>query len=197
MLAARQWHRPVVLGLARGGVPIAAEIADVLDASLDVLVVRKIGAPGRPELGLGAITATGQPSYDASTLAALDVTRRQLEPTRVAEQAEARRREAVYRRDHAEVDIQDRDVILVDDGLATGVTAMAAVRSLRDRRPRRVVLAVPVGSRPAVRSLAREVDEVVCAMSPERFLSVGTWYVAFSQLSDQEVIAALAAARGG
>lgn len=194
-LAGRHLPDPVVLALPRGGVPVGAEVADRLGVPLDVLVVRKIGAPGRPELGVGALAEDAEPVWDDEGLAVLGLDRADLAETVAAERRELRRRLDRYRRGRPPVPVQGRTAVVVDDGLATGGTALAAVRAVRGRGPARVVLAVPVGAPQAVTRLVREADEVVCPLVPERFTAVGLWYERFGQTSDEEVEALLAAAR--
>lgn len=191
VLLHRQWSQPLVLGLARGGVPVAAEIAHRLGAALDVVVARKIGAPGRPELGVGAVTADGPATYDDLLLAKLGLTRQQLFDICEREQAEARRRESVYHADRSPDSRAGRDVILVDDGLATGATATAALRALREQQPATLTLAVPVCSAQAAAAVHDEADEVICLSQPHDFQAVGQWYGDFSQTTDEEVLAAL------
>lgn len=180
----------VVLGLPRGGVPVAAEVARALAAPLDVLMVRKVGAPGQPEVGVGAIADGDPPLFDDGTLEFLGLTPGRLAADVERERAELRRRERVYRR-YPPVRLSDRTVVLVDDGLATGVTARAALRHLRAQRPGRLVLAVPVGAAQAVADLRREADDLVCVHQPQPFRAVGCWYQDFHQVSDQEVIGVL------
>jgi putative phosphoribosyl transferase len=198
LLREREWTDPVVLGMARGGLPVAAKVADALGAPLDVAVARKIGAPGQPEFGLGAVTADGPPYYDRHSLLALGLTEAALRPIRERERAEARRRLAQYRQIAAAVPLAGREVILVDDGLATGVTARAALRQLRAAGPRRLVFATPVGARESAAALRAdaEADEVACLYTPEKFRAVGLWYDDFAQVSDEEVLATLAGAKG-
>jgi len=185
---------PVVLALPRGGVPVGVEVAAALGAELDIVVARKIGAPGRPELGVGALTPDGPPVLDAELLDRLGLHPNLLAATIELERAEARRRVTAFRSDRPALALQGRSVIVVDDGLATGVTARAAVRSLHAQQPGRLLLAVPVGSRQAVASLGEEV-EVVCLLVPVRFRAVGYHYRDFTQLDDDDVRALLRAAR--
>jgi putative phosphoribosyl transferase len=192
-LRGEAWHRPVVLGLARGGVPVAGKVAEALGAPLEVMVCRKIGAPGNPEFGVGAVAAEGPPRYDDSILAALGVTPDDLRACCEQEQAEARARLRRYRRGRAAVPLADRDLIVVDDGLATGVTARAALLQLRAANPRRLVLAVPVCAEDSEAALRAEGigDRVVCLHLPSEFRAVGLWYREFGQTSDDEVLTEL------
>lgn len=197
-LLERSWSDPVVLGLPRGGVPVAHVVAVELGAALDVVVARKIGAPGQPELALGAVTAEGPPTYDERTLRTLGLGHEELAATCEQEREEARRRVRQYLDDRDPVPLSGRDVILVDDGLATGATARAALRMLRGHEPNRLVLAVPVAAPTAADALRDEADDVVCVLEPPRFRAVGTWYRDFRQVPDSEVVELLAdAARGG
>lgn len=177
----------LVLALPRGGVPVAAEVARTLGAELDVIVARKLGAPGHEEFGVGAI-APGVRVLDAASLRHLGLRESDLEETERRERAELDRRLRAYRGDRPEPRIDGRTVVLVDDGVATGVTARAALRSLRARRPGRLVFAVPVGPPDARQALAGEADEVVVLETPEEFHAVGAWYEDFSQTSDEEVM---------
>lgn len=189
-LAAYELVDPVVLGLARGGVPVAAEVARELGAPLRVTVARKIGAPGQPELALGAVTAEGPPSYDPWMLRAFHLNEEDLQVASERERAEARRREGLYQVGEP-VSFAGRDAVLVDDGLATGATARAAIRMLRTGSPRSIVLAVPVGSPDAVEALRREADVVVCVLQPVAFRAVGQWYRDFGATTDEEILAIL------
>ncbi|MEU6132701.1 phosphoribosyltransferase family protein [Saccharopolyspora sp. NPDC047091] len=190
-LADRTWVRPVVLGLARGGVPVAARVAARLAAPLRVAVARKIGAPGQPELALGAVTAHGPPSYDERLLRSFRVDEAALARACERERATARAREERFGTGR-ELQVAGRDVLLVDDGLATGATARAAARMLRRLGPRSVVLAVPVGAPDAVAALRAETDEVVCVLQPVDFSAVGQWYGSFAATTDEEVARLLA-----
>lgn len=179
---------PVVLALARGGVEVAAEVAHVLAADLDVLVVRKVGHPRQPELGLGALAEDGQPVFDEAGLARTGLTPEDLVDVVSAEREEAGRRVRAYRGDRPAVDVAGRTVVLVDDGIATGVSAHAALRAVRARGPARLVLAAPVASVEALEKLAGEVDEVVVLTVPDRFGAVSRWYERFGQTTDEEVV---------
>lgn len=195
LLRGRDLVDPVVLALPRGGVPVGYEVAAALGAPLDVLVARKIGAPFQPELGVGALAEDGPPIFDDATLAALGLTAADLAPTVAREQAELARRVQHYRGNRPALPVADRTVVLVDDGLATGATARAALRSLRARGPAFVILAVPVGPPDAARFMRPDADEVVLVDAPDRLSSVGQWYRDFTQTSDETVVALLAAAR--
>ncbi|HKN95499.1 MAG TPA: phosphoribosyltransferase family protein, partial [Pseudonocardiaceae bacterium] len=187
----QDWSDPVVLGLARGGVPVAAEVARELDAPLDVAVSRKIGAPGRPEYGVGAVTADGPPYYDDRILRMLRLDPRDLEQVCADQRAEARRRVRRYLRGREPVALRGRDVLVVDDGLATGVTATAALRDARQAQPRRLVFAAPVCAPEAAAQLRGEVDDVMCLAEPDDFAAVGQWYDDFTQTTDNEVVSFL------
>ena len=177
----------LVLGLPRGGVPVAFEMAVALDAPLDVFVVRKLGLPGHEEFGIGAIASGGVRVVDESVLRAYGVDSRTLEEITEREQRELERRERRYRDDRPFPAIQDRVVILVDDGLATGSTMRAAVAALRAEGPREIVVAVPVGAPETCSAMARLADDVVCLTTPEPFYAVGLWYENFDQTDDDEV----------
>jgi predicted phosphoribosyltransferase len=182
----------LVLALPRGGVPVAAEVADALKVPLDVLVARKIGVPGRPETGIGAIAGDDPPVYDPRSLRMLGLTESDLTGDVTRERAELHRREELYRGGRPPPGFEGRTVIVVDDGLATGVTARAALRNLRAKHPGRLILAVPVGSPQAVEALRQDADDIVCLYQPSTFRAVGEWYEDFAQVSDDEVIATLA-----
>jgi putative phosphoribosyl transferase len=194
--------RPRVFALPRGGVPVAAGVAGAVGATLDVLMVRKIGHPAAPELGLGAIAEDGrggaaEPYFDAEMLATVGLTVADLAVVVARERAELARRLTVYgRRGPGGGGAPGRDlagelVIVVDDGLATGVTARAALRAIRARGAARTVLAVPVAAPSAAEAIKKETDEVVTLVTPRRFRSVGEWYVDFGQLTDADVLTIL------
>jgi putative phosphoribosyl transferase len=188
---------PVVVALPRGGVPVAVEVAKALDAPLDILAVRKLGAPGNRELGVGAVAEGGSAVLDSSSAEQLGLTRAVLDATLARETQELRRRVARYRGERPPIAVDGRTVIVVDDGLATGLSDLAAIRALRKRGARRIVVAVPVGSRESVAMLGEEADEVLCLMIPERLYGVGLWYEDFAPVSDEEVLALLEQAGGG
>jgi putative phosphoribosyl transferase len=180
--------RPIVLGLPRGGVPVADEVARTLDGDLDVWVARKLGAPFQPELGMGAIAEGPAVVLDRSTVRLLGITRAQLLDVARREMGEVRRRVERFRGGRTPPDMRDRTVILVDDGIATGGTMRAAVRAVKKRRPARLVVAVPVGPPDTVAALRREVDDVVCLHEPEALFAIGLWYEDFRQVRDDEVV---------
>ncbi|MFB6552368.1 phosphoribosyltransferase [Streptomyces sp. NPDC056405] len=182
---------PVVLALPRGGVPVAAQVARALDAPLDVLVVRKIGLPGRPEAGIGAIVGDDPPLFDRRALEMLGLSENRLAPDVERERAELHRRALLYRGDRSAPEVRDRTVILVDDGLATGATARAALRHLRRLAPARLLLAVPVGAPESCAEMRSVADDVVCLYQPSDFQAVGLWYEDFEQVSDDEVTGTL------
>ncbi|OEJ93909.1 phosphoribosyltransferase [Streptomyces thermolilacinus SPC6] len=184
--------RPVVLGLPRGGVPVAHEVAAALDAPLDVLVVRKLGVPSRPELGFGAIGEDGVRIVNDAVVRAAGVGEDARARVELAERGVLEERLRRYRRDRPGVPLRGRTAVLVDDGIATGSTARAACRVARAHGAARVVVAVPVAPPEALELLRREADDVVCLSSPERFGSVGQWYDDFAQTPDEEVAELLA-----
>ena len=189
--------RPVVLALPRGGVPVGFEIARALEAPLDLVLVRKIGAPHQEELAIGAIADGKDPQLvtDPALVATLDVSPEYLERAKSAALQEIERRRGVYFGDRQPEGVAGRTAIVVDDGIATGATMLAALRATRRRNPAHLVLAVPVAPRQTLKRLRREVDEVVCLDTPKDFVAVGQFYAAFPQLRDEEVIALLDEAR--
>lgn len=188
--------KPVVVALPRGGVPVAAEVAAALGAPLEVFAVRKLGAPQNPEYGIGAIGEDGTRVLDPESLAILDVDGGTLDAIVARESAEVRRRVNAYRGDRPPLSLAGRTVILVDDGVATGVTDTAALRGIRRQGPRRLILAVPVCAADSLSRLEAETDEVVCLVAPPLLYGIGHWYEDFSQVPDAEVIAALEAFAG-
>ena len=192
LLRHRDWHDPVVVALPRGGVPVAFEVARALDAPLDILLVRKIGHPRHEEFAIGAIASGGVTVMNADRNGLLGGVRRDEVACILArEQAELARRDALYRGECPLQPVRGRDVILVDDGLATGATMRAAVDAVRQHDPARVIVAVPVGAPSSCETLKGFADDVVCLRSPEPFRAVGLWYADFPQTTDDEVRALL------
>jgi putative phosphoribosyl transferase len=185
----------VVLGLPRGGVPVAYEVARELDAPLDVFLVRKLGVPGHEELAMGAIASGGVRVVNEQVVQATGMDEATIAAVAADEQRELERRERAYRGDRPLLDFTGKTVILVDDGLATGSTMRAAALALREQGPRRTIIAVPVAARETCDALREDVDEIVCAVTPEPFYAIGLWYENFSQTTDEEVHACLAEAR--
>lgn len=177
----------IVLGLPRGGVPVAAVVAGALGAPLDVFTVRKLGVPGHRELAMGAIASGGAQVLNHQLIAELGVRGAELGDVIAKEERELERRERVYRHGLPPLQVANRVVILVDDGLATGSTMRAAVQAIRALAPARVVVAVPVASAEACEQLKQFADDVICARVPPRFYAVGLWYEDFSETSDAEV----------
>jgi len=177
----------VVLGLPRGGVPVAFEVAHGLRAPLDVFLVRKLGLPGHEELGFGAIASGGVRVLNEDMVRALGLPTDVIEAVTATELKELERRERAYRGNRSSVDVRGRTAILVDDGLATGASMRAAIVALRRRQPARVVVAVPLGAAETCQAMVAEADEVVCARTPEPFHAVGLWYEDFDQTTDEEV----------
>lgn len=181
-------RRPLVLGLPRGGVPVAFEVAKALDADLDVLVVRKLGVPHQPELAFGAIASGGVHVYNDDVLRMLPgLDDESTERIVARESQELARREAAFRGSRPYPVFEGRDVVLVDDGLATGATMRAAVLAVRRGNPRRILVAVPTGSKDAVERISGEADEIICLDTPVFFMAVGNQYERFDQTSDEEV----------
>lgn len=184
----------VVEALPRGGVPVAAEVANALRAPLDIVVVRKIGMPSHEEFAVGAIGPDGTAMLNEAVMDEFGITDRDLAPVIEAEQAELRRRELLYRGDRPAADVTGKTVIVVDDGLATGASMMVAVTAIKSRSPKSVIVAVPVASPSAVSTLRPLVDRVVSVATPAGFRAVGQWYGDFSQTTDAEVERCLAGA---
>ena len=186
-LKALQLERPVVLAVPRGGILVAVPVAEALGGELDVVVVRKVGAPTNPELGLGAVGPIGPPVLDMHLVGSLGVSEEFLEREVAAQREEARRRVAAYRGGAAPVSVAGRDAVVVDDGIATGGTVIAAGKLLRAGEPKRLVLAVPVAPIEALSKVRPFYDEVVCPHTPEPYIAVGQWYTDFHQVTDDEV----------
>lgn len=182
-------NRPdvLVLALPRGGVPVAYEVARALGAPLDVFLVRKLGVPGQEELAMGAVASGGVRVINDQIVRALRIPDYLIDMVAAKEQQELARRERVYRGDARPPDVRGRTVILVDDGLATGASMQAAIAALRQHQPARIVVAVPTAAPETCQALRSEVDDVICAITPEPFYSVGLWYGDFSQTTDEEV----------
>lgn len=185
----------VVLGLPRGGIPVACEVGRALGAPLDVFVVRKLGMPGEEELAVGAIATGGVRVVNEELVSSLGIPASVIDRVAAREERELQRREREYRGERSPVPVAGRVAILVDDGLATGASMRAAVAALRRLGPARIVVAVPVGAAQTVEDLLNFADEVLCAETPEPFHAVGTWYDDFSQTTDEEVRRLLDAAR--
>ena len=178
----------IVLALPRGGVAVAFEVAEALKAPLDIFVVRKLGVPGYDELAMGAIASGGIRVLNSKVVDYLDIPDEMIERVAAREQRELERRERLYRGTRPTIDVRGRTVIIVDDGMATGSTMRAAVRALRQQKPEKIIVAVPVGARETCESFGKEVDTMcVCAITPEPFDGVGLWYRNFDQTSDEEV----------
>lgn len=189
-------QHPVVLGIPRGGVPVAVEVARSLDAEVDVIIVRKLGAPGQQELGIGAVVDGDHPEavMNQEIMSQLDVSREYLDREIKVQLKEINRRRHAYRGGRPPLQLAGRTVIVVDDGIATGGSTRAALRGVRRDKPARVILAVPVAPPSTIEALKHEADEIVCLSSPEEFYAVGQFYRDFHQVSDQEVIQLLASA---
>jgi predicted phosphoribosyltransferase len=186
----------IVLGLPRGGVPVAREVAGALGVPLDVFLVRKLGVPGHDELAMGAIASGGVLVVNRDVVQAVGVSQAQLDDAAARESRELERRAVAYRGDRAAPSVEGRTAILVDDGLATGSTMRAAVEALKEQGAGRIVVAVPVAARQTCDELSRHVDAVVCARTPDPFHAVGLWYDDFAQTTDDEVRALLAGGAG-
>ncbi|MGH2811962.1 MAG: phosphoribosyltransferase [Actinomycetota bacterium] len=190
-LAVLGYERPIVFGIPRGGVIVAAEVARRLECALDVIVPAKIRAPGQPELGVGAVAPDGSTYLDEETISVLRVSEEYLKREIEERKAEIVRRTEAYRGDRPPPSVGDKQAIVVDDGVATGGTAIAAARSVRASGPAQVILAVPVAPPASIPRLEIEVDTLVCLATPEPFMAVGAWFDDFGQVSDEEVRAAV------
>lgn len=193
-LASYKQEQPIVLALPRGGVPVAAEIAAALDAPLDLVIVRKIGAPMQPELAMGAVVDGREPIVvrNESVIRYGGVSEQDFASARDRQLTEIERRRRKYLGNRPHPELKDRTVIVVDDGIATGATTRAALRALRGRGPRKLVLAVPVAPTQTLKDLQSETDEIVCLEDYEDFGAIGMFYADFTQVSDAEVVALLA-----
>jgi predicted phosphoribosyltransferase len=176
----------IVLALPRGGLPVGVEVAEALNAPLDVVVVRKLAVPWQPELAMGAITVETR-VLDYQLIRELRISDEEVETVVAREMKEVERREKLYRGGRPAPNLRGRTVVIVDDGLATGSTMLVATRAVRSLHPERLIIAVPVGSSDACRLLQREVDECICLAVPEPFFAVGEWYTDFRQVTDDEV----------
>jgi predicted phosphoribosyltransferase len=188
-------HDPLVLGLPRGGVPVAFEVARALNAALDIFMVRKLGVPGHEELAMGAIATGDVIVWNRDVLSDASIAQEHIDAIIARERAELARRERAYRGERPHPHVQDRTVILVDDGLATGASMRAAARALRAQHPAHLVVAVPVAAAETCAALRLEVDAVVCAATPDPFIAVGLWYHEFAATTDDEVAALVDAAQ--
>lgn len=183
-------HRPdvIVLALPRGGVPVAYEVAKALEVRLDLMLVRKLGVPSNPEFAMGAIASGGIQILNEQALRAHPIDKAVFDAVVARETQELKRREQVYRGSRAPLQLKDQVVILIDDGLATGASMMAAIHAVRVHAPSRIVVAVPVAPIETAEALRSEVDELVCPLIPDWLMSIGYWYMDFSQTSDTEVM---------
>jgi putative phosphoribosyl transferase len=194
-LARYQGENPVIFALPRGGVPVGYEVARALKAPLEVFIARKLGAPNQPELGIGAVAQDGSRVLNERIVEAIGVSEEYVQRIAVEEIEEARRRFKLFRGERPEPEVRERTTILVDDGIATGVTTWAAIAALGQREPRRLVLAVPVCAAQTAESLRGEVDELICLEAPSDLMAISIWYRHFEQTSDEEVIELLERAR--
>ncbi|MFE8072359.1 phosphoribosyltransferase [Marinobacteraceae bacterium S3BR75-40.1] len=193
---AGRFSSPLVLGLPRGGVPVAAAVARALDAELDILTVRKVGVPGQPELAMGALASGDIRVRNERVIRGLGVSEDSFNRVARNELEELQRRETRFRGERPRPSMRDRTVILVDDGVATGSTMRAAIQAVRQQDPREVIVAVPVAAPDSLELLRDEADDVICLMAPAGFAGVGQWYRDFAQTADEEVQSLLAEAWG-
>jgi len=180
-------QKPLVLGLPRGGVPVAFEVAKALKAPLDVYIVRKLGVPGQEELAMGAIATGDVRVLNQGVIDALQISEEAIETETRKEKEELKRREALYRGGRPTLDVTNRTVLLIDDGIATGSTIKAAIAALKKQKAGRIIIGVPVAPPSTIEELREEVDEVVCVSTPEFFIAISLWYDEFPQTSDDEV----------
>lgn len=188
-------EQPIIIALPRGGIPIGFEIAEILHAPLEVLVARKIGAPYNPEFGIGSIAEGNVRVVDEPIIKLLGISKEELNKVINKEKEELNRRVALYRNNKPLPMLKNRTVILVDDGLATGVTARAAIASIKKRKPKQLIFASPVCAYDTARELGHMVDRVICVTTPVDFAAVGLWYKSFEQVSDEEVVELLEKSR--
>ncbi len=177
----------VVLGLPRGGVPVAFEVAEALNVPLDVCLVRKLGVPGRPELAMGAIAEGETITVNSEIVTFCDVCEPAFEQVLAQEKQELKRRECLYRPDRPRLNLRDRIVILIDDGIATGSTLQAALETVRRQQPQKIIVAVPIAAPVSCKQLEAQVDQMVCLITPQPLYSISCWYQNFSQTSDRQV----------
>jgi predicted phosphoribosyltransferase len=177
----------IALALPRGGVPVAHEVARALDVPLDLLIVRKLGLPGREELAIGAIASGGIRILNEDIVHALSIDPGVIDRVTEHEMEELQRRQQQYRGDRTALEVRGKTVILIDDGLATGASMLAAVQALRTRNPARIIVAVPAAAPQAIDLLRKKVDKIICVIAPDPFEGVGKWYEDFSQTTDEEV----------
>lgn len=177
----------VVLGLPRGGVPVAAEVAQTLNLPLDILIVRKLGTPGQEEMAMGAIASGGVRTLSKELIQTLNISPSEIEAITQRELQELKRRESAYRADRAMLELHNKTVILVDDGMATGSTMKVAIQVVKQHNPARIIVALPVGSKGACMEIGQMVDELNCLMVPREFGGVGAWYDKFDRTTDEEV----------
>lgn len=191
-LKGRPWRKPVVLGIPRGGLVIGAVLARELQADLDVILARKLRAPGQPELALGALAETGEVLLNEEVYDRLEVSDTYLAKETKEQLAELKQRQKLFRSLRPRVSLEGRSVVVTDDGIATGSTMLAALKAIRDQKPTEVVVAVPVASPSRLKEVQRWCDEVVCLLRPESFWAIGQFYEDFTQVTDEEVKACFA-----
>lgn len=182
-----QSENPIVLSIPRGGVVTGFEVAKLLKAPLDMIIVRKVGVPSQPELGMGAVAEGNIEILDKDMIKSLRIPKDLVDEVVLKEKAEIERRKNLYRYNKPIIDVKDRFVILVDDGLATGISARAAIESLKKLKPKKIIFAAPVCAKESVKSMKNLVDEVYCMLTPSGFSAVGNWYQNFDQVADEEV----------